>query len=105
MQGRFTRFIHHRSLTASIIELLFAFFAFAFLPEQDFRIQRQGLSYLVPAAVTALLGVVVCILTLIILLRDNRSGYPAIRCSLATLLWAMGCVPILFLAMSVAGSF
>jgi hypothetical protein len=38
-------------------------------------------------------------------LRDNRSGYPSFRCSLATLLWALACVPVALLALNVIGGF
>src|SRR5262245_56470460 len=78
--GRLLQIVHHRSLTVSIVALSFAFLALGFLPEHSYRIEQQGGSYLLAAAVIALLGLFICTFTLIILLRDNRSGYPAPRC-------------------------
>ena len=91
---RLFQIVHHRSLTASTVAVSFAFLAVGFLPESAYRMEQQGASYIRPAAITALLGVFICALTLVILLRDNRSGYPAFRCSLATFLWALACVPV-----------
>ena len=102
---RLFQFVHHRSLTASVIALFLALLAFAFLPEHRYRMEQQGSAYLTAAAIAALLGLVVCALTLIILIRDNQSGYPAFRCSLATLLWALACVPVLLLTAIVIGGF
>jgi len=65
--------------------------------------QQQGWGYLAPAGILTLLGLVVCGFTLVILFRDNRSGYSPSRCSLATFLWALACVPIFFLALVVIG--
>jgi len=93
--------LHHRSLTVSTIALLIAFVIFGFVPEHGFRLQQQGASYLVQAGTAALIGLLMCTLTLIILLKDNRSGYPSMRCSLATLFWAFACVPVFFLTVIV----
>jgi hypothetical protein len=100
---RLFQIVHHRSLTASVTCLFFAFFAFAFLPEHSYRLQQQDASYLTVATLTALLGLVICAFTLFILVRDNRTGYPSFRCSLATLLWALACVPVFFLTLIVIG--
>jgi amino acid transporter len=94
---RFLEILHHRSLTVSIVCLLFAAYALAFLPEHASRFQQGGTPLVTLAAVAAGLGLLCCALTLVVLLRDNRSGYPAFRCSLATLLWALAWVPILAL--------
>jgi hypothetical protein len=102
---RVFQLLHHRSLTASVVALFFALLSFAFLPEHSYRLQQQGAGYLTPASITALVSLVVCAFTLVVLLRDNRSGYPSMRCSLATLLWALACVPILFLTLVVIGGF
>ena len=45
----------------------------------------------------AILGLLYSAFTLIVLLRDNRSGYPSFRCSLATMLWGLACFPVLVL--------
>jgi len=100
---RVLQFLHHRSLTISIIALFFALYAFAFLPEHSYRLHQQGTAFLIRAGTAAALGLLYCVFTLVILLRDNRSGYPSLRCSLATLLWALACFPILFLAVVVVG--
>ena len=97
------RVLHHRSLTASAVALFFGYLAFAFLPEYGYRLQQQGSVYLVQAGVAALAGWLVCALTLAVLIRDNRSGYPAMRCSVATLIWALACFPVLFLTVIVVG--
>lgn len=102
---RLLQFLHHRSLTASLASSFFAFLALAFLPEHSYRLRQQGMGYLTPAAVTAFLSLTVCSITLFILVRDNRSGYPPFRCSLATLLWALACVPVFWLILVVAGGF
>lgn len=102
---RLLQILHHRSLTASLSSLFFAFLAFVFLPEHSYRLRQQGMSYLTPAAITALVGLAICGLTFFILIRDNRSGYPSFRCSLATLLWALACVPVFWLLLVVAGGF
>jgi hypothetical protein len=95
------QFLHHRSLTVSVIALIVGFFALAFLPEHRGRLQQQGATFLTQAALTAALGLLCDAFTLVILLRDNRSGYPAFRCSLAALLWALACFPVLFLTVMV----
>ena len=99
---RLFQIVHHRSLTASIVALSFALLAIAFLPEHAYRMEHQGAAYFRPASITALLGLFICAFTLVILLRDNRSGYPALRCSLATFLWALACVPVFGLTLVVA---
>ena len=100
---RLLQFLHHRSLTVSVIALVLAFYALAFLPEHSYRLHQQGAAFLTQAAVAATLGLIWCAFTLWILLRDNRSGYPSFRCSLATLLWALACFPVLFLTVIVVG--
>jgi hypothetical protein len=102
---RLLQFLHHRSLTVSIIALLLGFHAFAFLPEHSYRLHQQGASFLTQAGIAAALGLFWCTFTLFILLRDNRSGYPSMRCSLATFLWALACFPVLFLTVVVIGGF
>src|SRR5258708_6599629 len=100
---RIFQFLHHRSLTVSVIALFFALLAFAFLPEHSYRLHQQGAAFLTQAGIAAVLGLLYCAFNLVILLRDNRSGYPSFRCSLATLLWALACLPVLFLTMVVLG--
>jgi hypothetical protein len=100
---RLFQFLHHRSLTVSVIALCFACYAFAFLPEHGYRLHQQGAAFLTQAGIAAALGILYCAFNLVTLLRDDRSGYPSFRCSLATLLWALACLPILFLAAVVIG--
>ena len=102
---RIAHLLHHRSLTVSVIALLFGMYAVAFLPEHSYRIHEQGPTFLLQAGIAAAFGLLYCAFTLVILLRDNRSGYPSFRCSLATLLWALACFPILFLTVVVVGAF
>jgi len=102
---RLSQLLRHRSLTVSVIALVLAFYALAFLPEHSYRLRQQGAAFLTQAAIAAALGLSLCVFTLCILLRDNRSGYPSFRCSLATLLWALACFPILLLTLIVAGEF
>lgn len=102
---RLSQILHHRSLTASFSSLFFSFVAFAFLPEHNYRLRQQGTGYLTSATVTALVGLAVCGLTLFVLIRDNLSGYPSFRCSLATLVWALACVPVFWLLLVVVGDF
>jgi len=49
----------------------------------------------------AVLGVAYCALNLVLLLRDNRSGYESFRLSVATLLWALACFPVMLLTIGV----
>ena len=102
---RFLQFLHHRSLTVSIVALVFGFYAFAFLPEHSYRLHQQREAFLTQAGTAAGLGLLWCVFTLFMLLGDNRSGYPSFRCSLATLLWALACLPVLFLTVVVIGGF
>jgi hypothetical protein len=97
------QFLHHRSLTVSIIALFLALVPLGFLPEHAFRLQQQGAAYLRSAGIIAALDVLSCAFALIILVKDNRSGYPSYRCSLATLLWALACVPVILLIVVVIG--
>jgi len=80
---RIAHLLHHRSLTVSVIALLFGMYAVAFLPEHSYRIHEQGPTFLLQAGIAAAFGLLYCAFTLVILLRDNRSGYPSFRCSLA----------------------
>ena len=100
---RLLRFLHHRSLSASLVSLFFGFLALGFLPEHTYRLRQQGMGYLTSAAVATILSLAVCSITLFILIRDNRSGYPAFRCSLATLFWALGCAPVIWLILVLVG--
>ena len=93
--------VHHRSLASSAVALAFGFVALAFVPEHQYRLQEQGDGYLLRAAAVAVAGLTMCTFTLIVLLRDNRSGYPAMRGSLAALFWAIACVPVLLLTIIV----
>jgi len=99
---RLLQILHHRSLTASLASLFLAFVALAFIPGHTHRLQEQDTGYLTPACIAAAVGLAGCGLTLLILLRDSRSGYPAFRCSLATLVWALACVPVFWLILVVA---
>jgi hypothetical protein len=89
----------------SLDRACFALLAIGFLPEHAYRMEQQGASYFRPAEIAALLGLCICAFTLVILLRDNRSGYPALRCSLATFLWALACVPVWGLTLVVVSNF
>jgi membrane protease YdiL (CAAX protease family) len=100
---RLSQFLHHRSLTVAVVALVLAFYALAFLPEHSYRLHQQRAAFLTQAAIAAALGVIWCVFTLCILLRDNRSGYPSFRCSVATLLWALACFPVLLLTLIVVG--
>jgi hypothetical protein len=100
---RISQVFHHRSLTVSVVALLFALLALGFLPEHRYRLEQQGSVFLTRAGIAAALGLLDCTFTLIVLLKDNRSGYPSFRCSLATLLWALACFPILVLTAVVIG--
>jgi hypothetical protein len=102
---RLLQFLHHRSLTVAIIALFLGSYGFAFLPEHSYRLHQQGAAFLTQAGIAAALGLLWCVFTLFVLLRDNRSGYPAFRCSLATLMWALACFPVLFLTVVVIGGF
>lgn len=96
-----SQLLHHRSLTVSVGGLFFALLAFSFFPEHAYRLEQQGRAFLFQSGIAATLGLLYCGFTLVLLLRDDRSGYPSFRCSLATLLWALACVPSVFLALSV----
>ena len=102
---RLLQFLHHRSLTVSVIALVVGFYAFAFLPEHSYHLHQHRATFLTQAGIAAGLGLFWCFFTLLILLRDNRSGYPSFRCSLATLLWALACFPVVFLTVVVVGGF
>jgi len=90
-----SQLFHHRSLTASIISLVFAFFAIGGFPLE------QNSERLFGAGVVAVLGLLICTLTLLVLLHDGRTGYPSFRCSVSTLLWSLACVPIVWLTVIV----
>jgi hypothetical protein len=95
--------LHHRSLTISVLGAFFAVLATVFMPESWYRWQHLGMKYLMPAGIIALLGLTDCAVTFVCLLRDDKSGYPSFRLSVATLLWAVACVPILFLSLVLIG--
>jgi hypothetical protein len=97
---RISQLLRHRSLTLSFVTLFGALLATTFLPEHAYRLQQHGATYLRPAAIIATLGFSVSVFTLIRLLKDT-AGYPSHRCSIATLLWALGSVPILLLCLTV----
>ena len=101
--SRTFQLLHHRSLTVSIVALFMGFYALAFLPEHGYWLQQNRATFLLQSALAAGLGMLYCAFNLVILLRDNRSGYPSFRCSLATLLWTLACFPVLFLAIVVIG--
>lgn len=94
---RFFQMMHHRSLTASIVTVFVAFLAFGFVPDFEFRLQQGGAHFHFAASAMAFLSATVCLLTMIILLRDERSGYPSSRLQVAILLWALSCGPVLML--------
>lgn len=92
-----SQFFHHRSLTVSIVALFFGLWALACMPYYATDERR----WLLDAAFVAGLGLTYCTLNLILLLRDNRTGYQSFRLSLATLLWALACFPIVLLVIGV----
>jgi len=94
---RLLRFLHHRSLSTSIAALVLSLLPIGLLPESAYRLKHQAGAYLAQAGLTVFFGLLFSALTLVILIRDNRSGYPSFRCSLATLLWAFACVPVVYL--------
>lgn len=94
---RISQFLHHRSLTVAVISLFFALLALGFLMDHGYRLHQHRSAFLRHSGIAAALGVLYCAFTLVLLLKDNRSGYPSFRCSLATLLWALACFPILLL--------
>lgn len=99
--ARLFRILHHRSLTLSVIATFLALIAITFLPESDYRLRHLGADYLLPASVIAISGFAVCCLTFVNLLRDDKSGYEGFRLSVATLLWALACIPISFISLIV----
>jgi len=100
--SRLFRILHHRSLTVSGICVFFAFLSLGFLPEGEYRLQQDGADYLLSAYIIAILGAGVCCLNLVNLLKDDRSGYESFRLSVATLLWALACIPISLLLLFVS---
>jgi len=91
-------------LTVSIIAVLNAFLALTFLPEFGYRLRIRGVEFLWEAGITAFLGVVVCLVTLITLLKAGSTNYPSFRCWFATMLWVLACFPVCYLSMAVFGS-
>ena len=91
----FSQLSHHRSLTASVVTLVFAVLAIGTFPLE------QHTQNLPQSGSVAVLGLLACAFTLVVLRRDNRTGYPSFRCSIATLLWSLACVPIIWLSMVV----
>jgi len=73
---------------------------FAALAIGTFPLERHT-ENLAQSGSVAVLGLLACTLTLIVLLRDNRTGYPSFRCSVASLLWSLACVPIVWLSVVV----
>src|SRR5712691_4070390 len=90
-----SQLFHHRSLTASIISLFFALLAIGGFPIEQTSEQLFGVGAI------AVLGLLVCTLTLLVLLHDGKTGYPSFRCSVSTLLWSLACVPIIWLTVIV----
>jgi hypothetical protein len=101
--SRLFRILHHRSLTVSIVAVFFALLAFGFLLGGDYRLQREGEDYLLSAYVSAIAGFTVWCVGFVNLLKDDRSGYESFRLSVATLLWALSCLPISLLLLMVMG--
>jgi hypothetical protein len=92
------KFLHHKSLTVSCVALTFALLAVGALPIHSHPVQELGIDHSTLPAIVALLGLLVCGLTLVVLLKDGRSNYPPLRLSLATMLWALSCAPVVVLA-------
>lgn len=82
---------------------LFGLNAFAFLPEHTFRLRQQGISFLIHSGIAAALAVLLAIITLIVLIRDDRNAYPSMRLAVATFLWALACFPTGWLTIIVVG--
>jgi hypothetical protein len=102
---RLFEIFRHRSLSLSLVALLFALLATSLLPEHHYRIEHQGTSYFAFAVAIVVGGLSTCAFSLANLIRDSRSGYPSFRCSLATLLLALACGPTGFLAFLLVGRF
>ena len=99
---RLTHMLHHRSLTVACLALLYGLFPLAYVVGASHQMHEQDVGFLLLASITALLGWIICAATLIVLLKDSRTGYPSFRCSVATLLWSFACVPVLFLTVGIA---
>lgn len=96
--SRLFRILHHRSLTVSVIAVFFAFLASGLLIGTR---EEPDADWLLAGYIIAIVGFTVCCVALINLLRDERSGYEGFHLSVATLLWAMACVPISLLFLMV----
>lgn len=96
----FSKLLHHRSLTVSVVALFFGLWALASIP----HLATDSIVWLRQSGFVAAVGLGYCTLNLIILLKDNRSGYESFRLSLATSLWALACFPILSLVVGVVST-
>jgi hypothetical protein len=96
--------LHHKSLTLSLVALSVALFATSLLPDHNYRMQ-QGNIYFFLALTVVVAGLAFCAITLINLGLDRRSGYPSLRCSLATVILALAWGPIAFLGFVLMGWF
>jgi len=90
--------LHHRSLTLSLATLPFGVLALvsalSITVQPKFSVARFPLQ----AAVVLVVCAFACIVTLMTLLRDEKSGYSSTRLSVAILVWGFACFPVAILA-------
>lgn len=95
------RALSQRCLSVSCVALVFGLLALSMLFAVGHAGPPSSLGDLVAPAMGAGIGLLACAATLLVLLRAGRDGYPADRLSLATFLWALGCVPVVLLTIGV----
>jgi hypothetical protein len=84
----------HRSLTVSAAALVLNLGALAVSIEPNAAGLRGLEAHPIRAVAAVVFGVFVSAITLRVLLEANRRGYPAMRLSLATMLWGIANLPI-----------
>lgn len=89
--SRLFQSLHHRSLTVSAVAVFLAFLASGFLVESKWE---QAPEWLLSAYIVAILSFATCCVGFLNLLKDDKSGYGGFHLSVATLLWALACLPI-----------
>jgi hypothetical protein len=95
---RFFQILHHKSLTLSIATLPFSVLALGGVLSLTVQPRFPVVRFPLEATVVLLVCALVCTVTLMTLLKDEKSGYSSTRLSVAILVWGFACFPVAILS-------
>ena len=102
---RFFTLLHHRSLTFSLMALLFGLAALAHIFDFSRRAHMHGHEFVQQSVVLCVVALVVCTAVFVNLVLDVKRGYSPSRCSLASVIMLLASAGPVLLAVTLIAYF